>query len=84
MKPVCSECENCQPIEWSRRLRAFNCTHPKANDGSARFSVNLIGGRVDVYSAFADRPTIMTSPKWCPKLKDHSAQMPGDQPEVIP
>lgn len=72
-KPICSECECCRPWEWSKRLRAFDCTHPNANDGSTRFSLNLIGGRVDVNSVFADRPTIKTSPKWCPKRKECAA-----------
>lgn len=67
-KPTCNECTYCRPFEWSKRLRAWECKHPGANDGSARFSLNLIGGRIDVNSALSDRPTIKTCPKWCPML----------------
>lgn len=69
-KPICSKCVYCRPYEWSKRLRAWDCKHPNANDGSMRFSLNLIGGRVDVNSAFAHAPTIKGSPKWCPLRKE--------------
>lgn len=70
-KPKCTECKYCTdyaPIKNTRR--AFSCEHPNKDyilDYFKGHRIQKMPGFISFGEPFADKPSIKTSPAWCPK-----------------
>lgn len=61
--PVCANCEHLMSYLYRKRCTKFCCGHKAINEVT---SSNSIGATIYALPEYVRRPTIKTSPKWCP------------------
>lgn len=72
-KEKCADCEYCKGYRGINATRSgFHCEHPDGGYIRDYFKANKISkmeGFIGYGERFADKPSIKTSPAWCPKKK---------------
>ena len=63
--PVCADCEHLMSYLHRKRCTKFCCGH-KAINNEISNNYHQIGATIYAMPEYVSRPTIKTSPKWCP------------------